>query len=414
VASLVFVLGIAAAQNRTAETRVGIADTSCLEVSRFDIAAGGRSFAYAGRCAVGKDTSYAVWRDGQVGASSHLAARYDSVIDLQLTPTGKLWFGARESSHVFISYEGQKGRAYDRIDWRSVSISSDGSKIAYVAAQKGRLRVAVNSTEGKAYDGIGLPFFGSDGRTIIYPAFEGERFGPAKWFVVTGTQEGRKYDCDYLGWVKQSANGAKLAYAVYDDGKAFVVENERAGTKYDDVGWLEFIPNSARLVHTAKAHGRYFVVRDGYPLRDRYDEISFPTFSADGGKFAFVASEGNQEFAVNGSHRGRRFDQVLLPQFSPDGKQLAYIARQGGKWLAVAGDKPGKGYDEVSWFVWSSDGTSFAYRAKIGSRCCLVIAGSEGKLDDDICRLQFGPDGKHLSYAARRGREFYWNTVELR
>ena len=396
--------------SRTAGVKLGTADSACREVRLFDVSPDGKNLAYAGPCTVGSDTLFGLWQDGA------LVTVADRITDLQFTSQGELWFVAAKDGQAYVFLAGKTGPLYERVSRQSIINSPDGTTIAYAACRNGKWRVITQAAgtasrprlyEGKEYAGVGLPFFGNDGRTLIYPAFAGGQFGPAKRFVVTGTQEGKMYVSDYLGWVKKSPDGARLAYVVAQDGKAFVVENERAGTKYDDVGWLQFTPGSPRLVYAAKAHGQYSIVRDGYPLRDHYDDISFPAFSTEGSKLAFVARAGNKEFVVTGGLRGPRFDQILLPQFSPNGRRLGYIARQGNKWYAVIDSRAGRPYDEVSWLLWSPASTDYAYRARIGNKYRAILNGAESQDFDEIGRVQFSLDGSGLSYAARQGRSFF-------
>jgi hypothetical protein len=377
----------------------------------FDVAPNGKDFSYAGpanlrpQAASDKPDAWAVWADGRTVVAA------DSVVLLEFSSSGGLLIGGIRGGKEFVSVLADPRtptaapQVYDRINWRSVTCSPDGSALSFTAVRNGRWVVVNNGVDGKAYDGVGLPCISRDGKTVFYPAFEGERFGRAQWFIVSGGKEGKRYDAEFLGWVKSGNGDGRLAYAVAQNGKAWAVDNERAGTKYDDIGWLEFVPGTNRLYYAARAHGKWFIVKDGYPLRERYDDISYLGFSPDGRRTAFVGTSGDKQFCVVDGNRGPNWDEALLPQFSPDSKRFGYLARRDDKWSAVFSGRAGKAYDGVSWLTWNSTSTDFAYRARLGNHHCLVINGSETRFYDDITRLWWSPENRTLLAAARQGRE---------
>jgi len=395
------------------ETRLGLADTQCISVRLFAVAPNARDFAYAGLRSVAGDgrqatgdmmrsgvpeNGWAVWSDGR------LSARADSIVLFEFASSGQLLVGGTRAGKEFVSLEDAEYQ-YDRINWRSVMCSPDGSTLTFAAARNHKWLVVTNGVEGREYDGVGLPFTAADGKTVGYTAFSGERFGKAKWFVVIGGKEGKQNDGEFLGWVKPGSSGTRFACVEAQKGKAWVVENERAGTKYDDIGWLEYVPGTNRLYYAAKAHGKWFIVKEGYPLRERYDDISYVGFSPDGRRMAFVGTQGEKQFCVVDGNRCRSWDEVILPQFSPDNKRFGYLARRNDKWSAVIGERDGRFYDGVSWLTWNGTTSDFAYRARLGNRYCIVVNGAESELYDDIERLWWSSEGRALLAAARQGKE---------
>jgi hypothetical protein len=403
------------------ETKLFTAPPECPTISRFDVAPNGRDCAYAGLWVTGHETTWAVSSNGRlVTRAEHITAlgftpggRHDTLSDAR----SELWFGVEDRGKSCIWFQGEPGRAYDRINWRSIDFSADGVLITYAARRNKNWLVVTGHQEGKEYSAVSLPAFAAGSKTVIYAATEGREPDSVRRFVVVGNQEGRKYNSDFLGWVKRSANGAKLACAVYQNERAFVVENERSGPKYDDVAWLEYLPGSNRLVYAAKTRGRWFIVRDGYPLRERYEDISFLAVSPNGQRLAFVTRSRDKEFTIDNQRPGPGFDQVLLPNFSPDSRRLGYLARQGRKWRVVVDGKLGKAYDEVSWLTWSDDGQAFAFRARNGNHYCVVVNGTETGDYDDICRLWFTPGpsraGRRLLFGARQARDLLLASIAL-
>jgi hypothetical protein len=408
-----------AAALEVTETRLGPVDSQCVAIRLFDVALNGKDFSYAGpadlkpQTASGRPAAWAIWSGGRmVGAA-------DSVVLLQFSSSGRLLIGGTRDGREFVSLSADPKtptpdlQTYDHVNWRSVTCSPDGSALLFAAVREGRWVVVNNGVEGRRYDGVGLPCISRDGKTVRYPAFEGERFGKAQWFIVSGGKEGKRYDAEFLGWVKEGAQVRKsagaqepvLAYVVAQNGKAWVVDNERAGTKYDDVGWLGFAPGTNRLYYAARAHGKWFVVKDGYPLRERYDDITYLGFSPDGRRMAFVGASRDKQFCVVDGNRGPSWDEVLLPQFSPDSRRVGYLARRNDKWSAVVNGRASKACDGVSWLTWNRTSTDFAYRTRTGNRYGLVINGSETRLYDDITRLWWSPENRALLAAARQGRE---------
>jgi len=92
---------------------------------------------------------------------------------------------------------------------RSLKVSPDSKRVAYVGRKGDKLFVVVNGEEGKGYDDIGFGslIFSPDSKRVAYEAREGN-----KWFVVVDGEEGKRYDGIGVDTLIFSPDSKRVAY----------------------------------------------------------------------------------------------------------------------------------------------------------------------------------------------------------
>ncbi|MFH1009684.1 MAG: hypothetical protein V1784_00440, partial [bacterium] len=134
---------------------------------------------------------------------------------------------------------------------KSVVVSPDGRRVAYVARRRDKQVVVVDGQEGKEYDKIGILSleFSPDGKRVAYRALRGD-----KQLVVVDGQEGKEYneigegdpifssDATYLDSVLDkfqqrtpifSPDGKRFAYRAQRGYMHLVVVDGQEGKEYD-------------------------------------------------------------------------------------------------------------------------------------------------------------------------------------
>ena len=274
-----------------------------------------------------------------------------------------------------------------------VVLSSDGSKVAYLASPRENVRAAylivgdrrdqVQFTEG-ATDPHWVPVFSPDGRKLAY-----------KVETATGKHAIKVADVsDVPGGVHPDTTYTPLSAEV--------------GPEFTDVDGPQFSPDGSRVTYAAVETGTWYIVVDGR-RGPRFADAATPVFSPDGQTVAYRATDDKRKyFAVSGEERGVSFDWVGRPSFSPDGRQLAYGALEGKRaWVLVGSDRrPAKHLAEE--VVFSADGSHTAYWTRQASGNCefIVIDDEAGPKFDKVGIPTFDPAARVGAYWARDGSRF--------
>ena len=354
----------------------------------------------------------------------------------------------------FMVVDGVQSEEFDYVSWPS--FNADGTSVAYCARSGNRQWVVLDGrklAEYEPYDRTSLI-----GRSNAPPGDKGPR-----------------KDMVDLPVPAFSADGSSLAYPARRAGSEFVVLDHREGEAFAEVEPPIWSPRGKRLAYVASRDGKSCAVLDGKrgPWFDRVYATNFerkPTFSADGSTLGYLARRGSaQVLAIEGRAEIEfPYAEVDGLALSPGGRNWAFIAgtaasRRGKGWLeksfVVTNEGPGPVWRSITIgdVTFAPGGVRFAYEADTGpgdsyhprvivdhhpqehfrpawrssfspngrhvlhligdqSSTNVVVDTTPGEPFDEIhfTDLTFSPDSTHVGFSARRGRELWWNVVELK
>jgi Tol biopolymer transport system component len=211
------------------------------------------------------------------------------------SPDFDIYTAGAEGKKFFV-WHGQKQKAYESIG--EPVLSPDGKKLAYAARNGEKNLVVVNGEEGKAYQAVETPVFSLDGNQMAYLASEN---GVHSFPVKNGKEENKQ---GYLvlpgGWF--SPDGKQFAFAAL----------------------------------TTDAQ-KQFIVLDG-KSQGEFQTVSFPFWSSDGSRFAYIATRDDKQFLVINGREGERYAEIYSvpsPTFTDDGTWVIYTARSADRILRV-------------------------------------------------------------------------------
>jgi len=103
---------------------------------------------------------------------------------------------------------------------------------------------------------------------------------------------------------------------------------------------------------------------------------------------------------VDGADAGSEYEDISYPRFSQDGKRLAYLGKRGKKWIAVVdGRETGPELDGyIVNFGFDPNGNRFYVARTNGFDFGYVVDGVAGPLFSVLSPIAFSSDGKHYAY----------------
>jgi hypothetical protein len=291
------------------------------------------------------------------------------------------------------------------VDPKSVVVSPDGKRVAYVQAQDKQQVVMLDGVAGKPYAGIATETlqFSLDSKRLLYVASPS---GKTRKVASAAMQTNRVH-----------------FYGMSPEGKVFVVVDGKENKEYEgiDVASLCFSPNSERIAYLGLQAGKWLAVIDGSEEGQEYDDIApysdAPTihFSPDSRRVAYVGLRREADtsklgyrfywFVVMDRQKGKEYDMIGENsfRFSPDSKRSAYLAVRNNKEFVVRDETEGKEYDAVlaKSLCFSPDSKRTGYIVAQGKKFhpqFTVIEGEEGKEIFGIVALTFSPDSQRVAY----------------
>lgn len=181
-------------------------------------------------------------------------------------------------------------KMYDNIV--ELTLSADGSRLAYIAEEQGETFLVVDEIEQKHYvdSEIKAIAFSPDSQRLAYVVQD-----EVQSFAVVNGKEGEPFP--NVVEIVFSANGQLLAYRVIDEvGKHAVVIDGKQGERYEFVRNLVFSPDNEHLAYKAQvcedpntqSRCQEFIVLDGQELEGA-DKVSAPVFAEDSQKVLYLA-----------------------------------------------------------------------------------------------------------------------------
>ena len=104
---------------------------------------------------------------------------------------------------------------------------------------------------------------------------------------------------------------------------------------------------------------------------------------------------------VDGADTGAEYEDISYPQYSRDGKKIAYLAKRAKRWIAVVdGKEAGPELGNYVDFGFDSDGNRFYVAGRVGNhwRLLYMVDGRAGPEFEVLSPIAFSTDGKRYAY----------------
>ncbi len=299
----------------------------------------------------------------------------------------------------YVIFNGKKGKRYDEI--KSIIISPDGKKIAYVVRERNEEFVVANGFEGKKYDQVYSQFtypykrgesyyqispnwrlvFSDNSQKLGYIAKVGPKFVVVVNDLHGKERESQQYD-EILSRVFFTSNGQRFGFIARDGKKTFAVINGNEEQSYDYI-----------TLSSAQSY------REGSPFNQFYRHFADKRFFTEDGKRYIYFGERNERFylIINGKEVSSYEEVVFgihnLFDLFYEGKYLNFQVFEKGKYFFVLenirSNKPdfikSSGYDYATGnFSISKDLNNFALNASVATQRKIIEKNSESKLYDEI------------------------------
>jgi len=370
---------------------------------------------------------------------------YDAILDVYVSRTGRHFgFFAQKKKDYYAVVDGKEyGKFLERGD--SIYFSPDEDQFIFYGVKPGLFKPSIAiypDGHERVVDNVlstGRDYYSRDGNQWAYFYRDGERCVP----VING-QDLSHYDMTGAGPVFAEGK-PEVAFAGKRNDTVFVVVNGREIGGYSRVKEIVFSPDEAELAYIAQLNYDIYVYRDTArfgPFDDAWHitygrgghfafvarrdstivvnsdgvestigwDVSWPVYSADGSRMAYVAFMSNdtdtsfasQAAVVDGEVQPAYHFVYFNLRFSPDGRRFAYIAEIDTlRVVAVVDGLVGPEYSRIDGIEFADDGSEYAYQGQIDDTTwCVVRNGVEISRYRDIGPIAYSKDGRHLAYVA--------------
>ncbi len=273
-----------------------------------------------------------------------------AVLGPDFTPRARL-VGAGHAWHLVV--DGVAGPPFAGIALDEVRFAAAAPHVAYPAMPcrwlDGRCHtgqgwvVVKDHSVGRAWESVSFVTLSSDGERLAYVAALGERS-----LVVADERPIGAWDA--VGPLTFDATG-RLIHAAHLGRSSLVVIDGRAGPAWPSIDGL--IVRGAHFAYAARDDSGERIVRDGVagPV---FERVAAPTLSDDGGRLAYGARvDGKWHVHVEGA-ADRAFEHVGLPVLA--GPHWGYVARDSGRRHVVVDGVARSAWADASDLALSSSG----------------------------------------------------------
>ena len=241
---------------------------------------------------------------------------FDTIENLELiNSTKELKYIYSENGFQYLVVGSYKSEKHDMI--HDFANTSDWSKFAYIVEDNFKWKVIVSDgSVSNLYDEIKSITLSEDGSNVAFSA----RIG-LEWFVVINGVELKKYDG--VGEIKFSPNGKRIAYKAMKYTKGFwkkkptscVVLDDKESLFYEGIGktGFNFNSDSSRFAYSAIDKQHSFAIIDGRETI-RYDGIgaNTPFFSPESEHVVLVASVAKNLSVLIDEEPGNIYKSIVM------------------------------------------------------------------------------------------------------
>jgi hypothetical protein len=376
---------------------------------------------------------------------------------------------ARDKNGVHVVHNGKRGKDYSAIDSTTLTLSSDGQRVAYGAKSGENLYVVIDGKEYGPFDDKGPPVFSPDCRHAAFEAQIGTLWhvfvdgkksdsavsyfdkpifsGDSRRLVrLENTSDESSFRVVFSDLVfnqshtvalkslynKVSEDFSRFAFVDNVDGKKQVKlfniaqpDKPLLGPHYDEVRPLAFSRDAQHLSYVAKRGGSFFLVLDDREEAIPSGEYPWPPVILPDGKSAGVVIVGKKGAFIHHAFKGKEihtpfpYKECADLVYSPDGASHAYVAIRNERFLIVTNGKEGPMFDRVISPQFSPDGKFVVYRARQDGRRFVVVADTTGRIIKEHPRYErvfettFTGDGKSVAYGVKDGNQIWWKVEKL-
>ncbi len=362
-----------------------------------------------------------VVRDGKEGREYRAVGRV-----LFSANSDHLVYVAQKAGNDVVVLDGMEGTPHD-IDTPSITISPDGTNVAFRASRGNKFFVVVQNAQQtnkhKEYDDV-LPNslrFSPDGKRLAYIAAFTDRVGNRKngKFVVVDGIEGKPYEAIFPTRPAFSADSRRVVYAASQnpDGRnGHIVVEGTEKEVFDEVApeGPIFSPDGQRWAYATKRAGRWHVaISDGTKtdFGDPYDDVGHLGFNSASGHLRYSAASGKDCcLVIDGKEQQKLLGRILTCASSPDRAHFAAVFASDLRSYSVAIDNKFIGqYETPVALTFSPDSQRLAFSAVLrGKKLWIVYENQRAVSGCEFSRLSlaiFSPDSRRLAYLGLRGEQ---------
>ncbi|HEX6885066.1 MAG TPA: hypothetical protein VF530_16955 [Planctomycetota bacterium] len=379
----------------------------------------------------GRRCAYAAATGGQqlVVTDGEDGPLFDSVGGLQFTAKGRVVYLASRAGKRHVVVDGQTLGPFDELRTLGtgagrnapmldvLEISSDGSRVGFVAQRGEEWFVVVDGQELGPYENVAGLSLSPEGSRVAFLASRGEG-----WMMVI---DGKEQPGEGMQSLSFSPDGKRLASILRREGRTFAQVDGQEGPAYDSIAepGVRFSHDGQHWTYLAETGGEQRVVLDGQegPTFRRLGKTPL-AFVPNGPGVMYSIRRGEREALVINGQEGPAVKSYRTLTFSPDGLRYAYAAElDTDRWIVVVdGERYGPGGklgpDETQAYaslgkrtpLFSPDGKRAAWVGVRDTGWVAAVDGVESRPFNLVMRsaLDFSPDGQHVVFvAAREGRK---------
>lgn len=210
-------------------------------------------------------------------------------------------YWARNQERFYLVVDGKEAGTYESCGVSTPVFAKNSPNYAFVAKEGGVWKAFFGDIASRDFDSLTPPIVSDNGKHFAVVGFSKKK----ATVLLDGVEIG-SYDGILDGTLSFDSDGKKLAYAVNDAGRAFVVDyNGRQSEKYDSIENFYSYPERSKLVWIARRGTRRLLVADGKEISN-FDFVIAPNSQP----IQLRVEEAVSLFAIRGSELKQAFVQI--------------------------------------------------------------------------------------------------------